>query len=198
MQNAMIPFGVDGGTRSSAADSIITYKTIRKRVRTKGPFYGTKLLDAPLFISPKRKKERPSLKRSRRCSSASSEAIQSTCTLHCAMNCNVLRGSMGVGEPLIKPAESSVVMIQRAEQREMLELGWPELLRLKGVEGGMGGEWRRRTRPVSLRWAQRPPAIKTVRIYFLHFGRILPFDGQLVQCSPSSMRKQRQSLYRSC
>lgn len=77
------------------------------------------------------------------------------------MNCNVLRGSMGLGEPttLLKPAGSSVVMIQRAEQREMLELGWPELLRLKGVEGGMGGEWRRRTRPVSR------PAIKTVRIY---------------------------------
>ena len=27
LQNAMIPFGVEGGTRSSAAESIITYNT---------------------------------------------------------------------------------------------------------------------------------------------------------------------------
>lgn len=27
LQNAIIPFGVEGGTRSSAADNIITYKT---------------------------------------------------------------------------------------------------------------------------------------------------------------------------
>lgn len=41
LQKAMIPFGVDGGTRSSAADRIITYNT--------------------LLIRPKRKKEMASL-----------------------------------------------------------------------------------------------------------------------------------------
>jgi hypothetical protein len=53
LQKAMIPFGVDGGTRSSAADKIITYKTsnaFNMSIKERHIY-------VPLLIKPKRKKE---------------------------------------------------------------------------------------------------------------------------------------------
>lgn len=60
LQKAMIPFGVDGGTRSSAAERMMTYKT------GTGSSFQLPTQNAsgytPLLISPKRKKETPTLR----------------------------------------------------------------------------------------------------------------------------------------
>ena len=59
MQNAMIPFGVEGGTRSRAAERMITYST------TETPSFSAFLRKIrvlrylPLLMSPNMKNEKP-------------------------------------------------------------------------------------------------------------------------------------------
>lgn len=62
LQNKIIPFGVDEGTRSRAAESITTYKTKTWRSDIISRF--NKLAHIPLLKSPKRKNEVPSLRKS--------------------------------------------------------------------------------------------------------------------------------------
>jgi hypothetical protein len=64
LQKAIIPFGVDGGTRSRAADKIITYKT-ENEFQVSSRYHKVELYE-PLLMSPNRKNDRPSFWRSLR------------------------------------------------------------------------------------------------------------------------------------
>jgi hypothetical protein len=63
-QNAIIPLGVEGGTRSRAADRIMTYRTITYENIS---WYAGTMGYSPLLIKPNRKKERLRRKRCLRC-----------------------------------------------------------------------------------------------------------------------------------
>jgi len=64
-QNAIIPLGVEGGTRSRAAERIMTYRTIK--LHENGSWFAQTMGYSPLLIKPNRKKERLRRERCLRC-----------------------------------------------------------------------------------------------------------------------------------